>query len=161
MREKRGGLQKFDVIQILIMAALLAFMILMLVSGKSRVVPMTEIASVMEAEPSVAALTKKTMADAAETFSFQEEAVDEGIYYCVDDVMNVNELLIVRIDDDGDRETVKEAIRKYLKEKTDSFDGYGTDQFGLLSNAVLTEKGPYLFFGVSEDVLNWESKFPA
>lgn len=161
MRQNRSTIQKFDIIQILIIAALLAFMIVMLVSGGSKTVPVSRIETAMESIPSVAELTKKTVQDAAKTMSFDASAANEGIYYCVDDIMNVNELLILQIDDADAREQTEEAIQKYLDEKTASFDGYGTDQFGLLSNAVLTEKGSYLFFGVSPDVLQWESDFLA
>ena len=160
-RRKNSGLRlsTLDIVEILIIAALLAFMIVMLTSGNSKIVPIAEIEKVMLREPSVAELTKKDMSDAANTFSYNESLVDEGIYYRMDDIMNVNELLIVRIDDDDNRQTVIDAVSKYLKEKTESFDGYGTNQFGLLSAAVTTEKGTYFFFGVSEDVLQWETDF--
>ena len=137
---------------------LLAVM-LMLTAGHSKVVPISKIKETMTAIPSVTELTEKDMNDAAKTFGFDAGLVDEGIYYSVDDIMNVNELLIVRVEDDDNREIVADAVNQYLKEKTDSFDGYGTNQFGLLSSAVTTGKGTYYFFGVSEDVLRWESDF--
>ena len=99
------------------------------------------------------------MGDAAANFSFDITLVDEGIYFADDDIMNVNELLIVKIADDTNRQTVIDAVERYLEDKTNSFDGYGTDQFGLLSNAITTERGEYYFFGVSEDVVRWESEF--
>ena len=157
----RGGfrLDVLNIAEMVIIIALLVFMIIMLTSGNTKVVPMAEIEKVMTAESTVAELSKKDMADAAKTFSFDESLVDEGIYYRVDDIMNVNELLIVRIEDDENRQKVVDAVSKYLKDKTESFEGYGTDQFGLLSRAVTTEKGTYFFFGVSEDVLQWETDF--
>ena len=155
------SLGKFDIIQLLIIAALIAFMIIMLVSGNAKDVPMEQIKAAMEEKTNVTELTEKTINDAAGVFSFDHNAVEEGIYYRVDDVMNVNELLILKIPDDDGRELAMDAVRTYLEEKTESFNGYGTNQYGLLSNAVLTEKGSYLFFGVSEDVLQWESEFLA
>ena len=156
---QRKQLGKFDILQYVIMAALLVFMILMLTRGNSKVVPIEDIRSQMTAISSISELSEKDMNDAAKVFSFDADLVDEGIYYRVDDIMNVNELLIVRIENDDNREIIHEAIETYLKTKTESFDGYGTNQFGLLSNGVITEKGQYLFFGVSEDVLEWESTF--
>ena len=159
--KSRGGfrLDFLNIAEILIIVALVVFMIVMLTSGNTKVVPMEEIEKVMISNTSVAELTKKDMSDAAETFSFDASMVDEGLYYRVDDVLNVNELLIVRVEDDDNRQIVIDAVSKYLKEKTESFEGYGTDQFGLLSRAVTTEKGTYFFFGVSEDVLQWETEF--
>lgn len=159
MRRRKRAWNQFDIIQLLIMAGLLAFIIVMLASSGSKVVPMNEIKAAMEGEPSIAELSPKTVQDAAEIMSFDAASVDEGIYYRVDDVMNVNELLIVRVEDDDNRESVIEAVSQYLEAKKNSFEGYGTDQFGLLSAAVMTEKGEYFFFGVSEHVLEWESRF--
>ena len=149
----------FYILEILIMAALLVFMIIMLTAGKAKVVPIEEIRAQMEEIPSVKELQKKDMSDAAKTFGIDPALLEEGLYYSVDDIMNVNELLIVRIEDDEGRQKVIDAVEKYLAEKTASFDGYGTNQFGLLSAAVTTEKGTYFFFGVSEDVLEWETQF--
>ncbi len=159
MNQRRKTIGKLDILQFLIMAALLVFMILMLTAGNSKVVPMSTIEAGMEEIPSVKELTKKDMNDVAKTFSVDTSLIDEGIYYRVDDIMNVNELLILRIDDDDNRQKVIEAVNKYLKEKTDSFNGYGTNQYGLLSSAVTTERGTYFFYGVSEDVLEWETAF--
>lgn len=156
MRRNSG---RFLVIEIVIVAALVAFMIFMLVSGGSADVPMEKIEAGMEEEATVRELRKKTLADAAGNLGFELPAADEGIYYRMDDIMDVRELFIARIEDDDEREAVSAAVTEYMEEKRDSFEGYGTDQFGLLSNGIITEKGPYLFFGVSEDVLVWESKF--
>lgn len=159
MKQRRRTIGVFDILQYLIMAGLLAFMVLMLTAGNSKTVPVSEIQSKMESISSVSELTKKDMNDAAKTFSFDSSMVDEGIYYSVDDIMNVNELLILRVEDDEHRQEIKDSVSRYLEEKTAAFDGYGTNQFGLLNSAVLTEKGKYLFFGVSEDVLEWETEF--
>lgn len=157
--QKRRHWTIFHILEIVIMAALLVFMIVMLTSGKTKVVPIEEIRAQMEAIPSVKELQKKEMSDAAKTLGVDAALLEEGIYYSVDDIMNVNELLIVRVEDDENRQKVIEAAEKYLAEKTASFDGYGTNQFGLLSSAVTTEKGTYYFFGVGEDVLEWETQF--
>lgn len=151
--------RKFQIVQFLIMAALLAFIILMLLSGHSKEVDMPVIEQRMEEMESVSLLTKKTMGDAAQQFSVDATLLEDGIYYRVDDVMDVNELFIVRIDNDAARQSVIDAVMSYLAEKTASFNGYGTNQFGLLSSAITTEKGEYFFFGVSEDAVEWESAF--
>ncbi len=158
MRQQRQ-IGKFDILQYVIMAALLVFMIIMLTRGNSKVVPMADIEAKMGSIPTVSELTKKDMNDAAKTFSLDTTLIDEGVYYKVDDIMNVNELLVAHVKDDGKREQLITAVQSYLDTKTESFDGYGTNQFGLLSHGVITEKGEYVFFGVGEDVLEWETEF--
>ena len=154
---KKTGI--LSIVQIVIMAALLAFIILMLLSGNAKEVDISLIEQKMKEDSSVTALTQKDMGDAAKTFEIDKTMIDEGLYWRMDDVMDVNELFIVKIADDNNRQTVISAVEKYLADKTDAFDGYGTDQFGLLSAAITTEKGDYYFFGVSEDAAQWEAEF--
>lgn len=157
MKERNIG--TFNIIQYIVMAALLAFIVIMLVSGRSADVKIEDISASMNTAKGVSELKEKNMTDAAQNFSFDMSLVEEGIYRRVDDVMDVNELLILKISDDNNRQTVLDAIDRYLEEKTESFNGYGTDQFGLLSNAILNERGDYIFFGVSDDNIEWEEAF--
>ena len=159
MGKEKNGINILNIVQILIMAALLAFIVLMLLSGNSKNVDMAVIEQKMETDETVTSLTKKNMGDAAQNFSIDMDMIDEGIYYRVDDVMDVNELLIVKVADDNNRQAVIDAVTDYLTDKTNSFDGYGTNQFGLLSSAILDEKGEYIFFAVSDNATQWESEF--
>lgn len=156
---ERPAFSVLTIVQLVIMAGLLAFIILMVTSGNAKEVDMSEIEKQMKTDATVTAMEQKDMAEAARNFSFNVDLIDEGVYWRMDDIMDVNELLIVKVADDTNRQEVISAVEKYLEEKTNAFDGYGTNQFALLSDAIMNEKGEYYFFGVSEDAAQWEAEF--
>lgn len=76
----------------------------------------------------------------------------EGVeLYLPDNVMSVNELLIVRLRDEEQAETVEKAVQERLDTQKESFDGYGVVQIKQLESSVTECRGRYVFFIVGED----------
>lgn len=76
----------------------------------------------------------------------------EGVeLYLPDNVMSVNELLIVRLRDEGQAEMVEKAVQERLDTQKESFDGYGAVQTKQLESSVTECRGRYVFFVVGED----------
>ena len=63
--------------------------------------------------------------------------------------MGVEELLLVKLNDTAQAETVEAAIAARLAAQKQSFDGYGVEQTALLNNNAVTEvRGRYILFAV-------------
>lgn len=63
--------------------------------------------------------------------------------------MGVEELLLVKLKDTAQAETVEAAIAARLAAQKQSFDGYGVEQTALLNNNAVTEvRGNYILFAV-------------
>ena len=63
--------------------------------------------------------------------------------------MGVEELLLVKLKDTAQTETVEAAIEARLTAQKQSFDGYGVEQTALLNNNAVTEvRGSYILFAV-------------
>lgn len=71
--------------------------------------------------------------------------------YLPGDVMGVQELLLVKVKDKSQIETVQSAARKRLDTQTESFEGYGAEQTKLLKAAVLESRGSYVIMSVGKD----------
>ena len=66
--------------------------------------------------------------------------------------MGVEELLLVKLEDSAQGETVQQAINARLAAQKESFDGYGVEQTAMLNNnAVVEVRGCYVLFAVSEN----------
>lgn len=64
--------------------------------------------------------------------------------------MGVEELLLVKLNDTAQAESVQTAIEARLAAQKQSFDGYGVEQTALLNNNAVTEvRGRYVLFAVS------------
>lgn len=66
--------------------------------------------------------------------------------------MGAKELLVLKLSDESQSEAVEAAIRARLQTQKDSFDGYGAEQFVLLTDhAVVEIRGVYVLFAVCEN----------
>ena len=66
--------------------------------------------------------------------------------------MGAEELLLVKLSDPSQQQSVEEAIRQRLETQKSSFDGYGVEQYDLLTNhSVVEVQGNYILFVVSEN----------
>lgn len=78
------------------------------------------------------------------------------LYYPVTN-MDAQELLIVKLHDTSQQETVAAAVEARVAAQKKSFDGYGVEQFALLEDSITEISGNYVLFIAhpnAKDVLN-------
>ncbi|MDO4337198.1 MAG: DUF4358 domain-containing protein [Eubacteriales bacterium] len=76
----------------------------------------------------------------------------EGVcFYAPTSNMDAQELLIVKLKDDSQSETVAAAVQSRLESQKASFEGYGVEQFALLEKHVLDIRGNYILYIVHPD----------
>ena len=92
-------------------------------------------------------------------YGIQSEDVDGFVLYVPGEHMSVQEMLIVKTASQDEMEQCEEAVQRRLAVQKKSFSGYGTEQMGLLEQAVIEQKGQYLFFGVGKDARKWQKHF--
>lgn len=74
-----------------------------------------------------------------------------ALYYPASN-MDAEELLIVKLKDTQQQDEVVSAVQTRVQTQKDAFEGYGVDQFDLLSNFCVVEiKGNFALFVVSKD----------
>lgn len=66
--------------------------------------------------------------------------------------MGAEELLLVKLADTSQQEAVQAAVQTRLETQKTSFDGYGVEQFALLTeHSVIEVRGNYVLFIVCQD----------
>jgi hypothetical protein len=66
--------------------------------------------------------------------------------------MMAEELLIVKLSDMSQQDMVRAAAEKRLATQKTTFEGYGVEQFDLLSNhSIIEVRGNYVLFVVNEN----------
>lgn len=89
------------------------------------------------------------------------EPMGEYVYFSSDSLMNVDELLILKTDNEDLLDTLEQAVERRLSAQKQNFKGYGQTQTELLENAVVEIKGNFFFYAVSENAEKWEEVFSA
>lgn len=73
--------------------------------------------------------------------------------------MDAEEILIVKLKDSSQAETVTDAINKRLETQKASFEGYGVEQFDLLEDHILDVQGNFILYVVHPDATKADQAF--
>ena len=81
------------------------------------------------------------------------------LYYPTTNMM-AEEVLIVKLKDTSQQEQVRTAIEKRIQTQKTTFEGYGVEQFDLLTNnAVVEVRGNFILFIVNADSAEAQKAF--
>ena len=87
---------------------------------------------------------KKELSLTAESF--------DGIYYIKsEDIMDVREILIIKLKENQTSDEAIEKIEKRLKNKQTLFEGYAPEQSAMLKDYCLKQKAGFIFYAVHND----------
>lgn len=138
---------KYQLYELICVAVLAVFVTLMLVfssAGTNKTVQ--ELTSPVTKLGESAALTERTALNASSVFGFDLSIAEGVLYYENEDIMNVSEILIVKLNDRSDAPALKEAVENRVKEQQELYKNYAPDQYSLLTNSIVEVKGNVLFY---------------
>ena len=83
-------------------------------------------------------------------FEIDPQQFSGGYYAASDDVMEVRELLVVRLKNTQDAAGVMGTLKKRVEEKIVLFDGYAREQSALLKGYKLVQRGNFILYVVCD-----------
>ncbi len=86
-----------------------------------------------------------------EEFGMDLTTVDSCVYYASESVMNVSELMIIKLKEDVNADEIMNIISVRLDKKQTLFEGYAPEQSALLKDAVLKQSRGFVFYCVGEE----------
>lgn len=84
-------------------------------------------------------------------FGFNINDYGEAFYYGHESVMESDKILIIKLNSESGGSSVIATIRTKNDELKKLFQSYAPDQYTILNNCVLEQKGQYLLYIVSEN----------
>lgn len=154
--------ERFDIINIckyLMVIALIGYVVLLVSGEGSNTVSVDTIETNITNVVSVKGMKKGTAQDLKKYYGLNAGDYDGTMLYIPDDVMSVNEILVVRVKDESQVESVETAAEERLAAQKESFEGYGVEQTRLLRSAIEESKGYYVLLAVSKDADSIEAAF--
>lgn len=144
-----------------LIACIVLFIAWMMMSGESQ---STENIGAVETAVSSVGLGSMTKSDdltVKKVFGINAGDYEGVVYYKGEGIMDVNELLIVKLKSTSQAADVKNAAQSRLDEQIKNFTNYGTDQIDLLRQGIVLVRGNYVFYAVSENADKLKSAFVA
>jgi hypothetical protein len=135
---------------------LLALMIVLLLWQKEPAdISLDVVEKQMRFDTSSYAMEKAGTMRLKRAFGINGTDYDEVLYYTPSNTMSVEEFLMIKVENEDQLESIRNAMEDRLETQKKAFDGYGTDQLALLEDAVIYQTGQYICFLVSEDANQW------
>ena len=135
-------------------AAVIAGLVILLVLFGGNSVSGADPQEVAQAVTDVIDMENMQLADnqMVKRFYGLDPADYEGcVLYYPNTNMMAEEVLIVKLKDISQQQTVSDAVEARLQTQKNTFEGYGVEQFDLLTNhAVVELRGNYVLFVVSD-----------
>lgn len=138
--------------EIVSIVCLIAFIMFITSEGKASEKNASEVAQGVISVMNLEGTAEKKPRELKKQFSFNLEEFDSFVYYKSDDVMDVRELLIIKVKDTGQTATLTKEIERVLDDKRKLFESYAPEQSALLEKAIIKTKQNFIFYAVGEDV---------
>ena len=151
---------KYIVLELICVAALVLFVIWYSTSNEGG----TEKSVKEITEPVVEMLADSTMvkkgtSDAVKAFGIDPDGTEGILYWAAEDVMDVSEILIIKLADGTDAEPFKAAVEKRVADQENLYKNYAPDQYAVLQDSIIEISGNVLFYCASPDAASLYGTF--
>ena len=144
--------KKYVFIEVLCIAGLAAFITMLCLSragGTQK--ELSEVAAPVVEAMQEGEMNKKSNADAAKTFQLDLTKTEDVVYYSNDNIMDVSELLIVKLKDSEDASEFEDAIKVRINDRKNLYKSYAPEQYSLLNNSIVEVSGNTVFYCTSQN----------
>lgn len=76
---------------------------------------------------------------------------DGYYYFASESIMDVREVLVIKLKDVADADRVISVLQSRVSEKTTLFEDYAPEESALLKNHILVSEGGFVYYAVGED----------
>lgn len=139
--------------------ALLAFIIVLQRGDKTSTADIGDVATAVTAQLDLSNVQEGTNSDLKKYYGLSASDYEGVVYYAPVSNMDAEELLIIKLKDTSQADTVESAIQSRLETQKNTFDGYGIEQYNLLEKSVLDVKGNYILYVVHADASKADQAF--
>lgn len=147
------------IIRYLMLAALLVCAVLLQLGSKISNTPAETVLSNVAAACDLSGAVQSDNRMFKRLYQLNAGDYENVVLYIPASNMDVQELLIVKLRDSSQAESVEAAVNTRLQSQMDSFEGYGVEQYHLLENHVLEVQGNYVFYLVHSDASKGREAF--
>lgn len=156
---KNGKLDMINILKYLMVAALIAYVVFLVVREGDNTVAVGTIEKNITSNVKLTGMKKGTSQDLKKYYGLNANDYDGSCLYIPDDVMSVNEVLIVKVKDKSQTETVEKAVGNRIDTQEKNFEGYGVEQTKLIHSAITDTKGYYVLLAVSKNADRIDTAF--
>ena len=143
-------------------AAVLALVCLLTMFGSNKIssADPAEVEAAVIAELDMSAMVKADNQMVKRLYGLDPASFESCILYYPNTNMMAEELLILKLSDTQQQQSVRAAIEARVETQKTTFDGYGVEQYALLTeNCIIDIRGNFVLFVVNADCTAAQTAF--
>lgn len=147
--------KRTDVIAILryfIVILFIIYIIILKINKGSNDVPVKAIEENILQVTNINEMKKGSTQDFKRLYGLNANDFDGIMLYIPNDVMSVNEIVVIKLKDSSQFDSVDNAFHKRLTTQSKNFAGYGVEQTNLIDSAIIESKGNYMLMAISNNI---------
>lgn len=138
---------------------LAAYLFLVCRMDSAKDIPIEKITEVMEKDTSITTLIKGGESQLRKFYGIDASKTEGFFFYKAESPMSVDEILIVKTENKGERDMYTDIVKQRLRSQKNSFEGYGAEQTALLNEAFAENIGKYVLYAAGENAEQWKREF--
>ncbi len=154
-------MNKHRVLEIFCVVFLVIFIFVISYEGAYTDKTAKEIAKEVTSVVDVSELTSVNKRKIKQDFGIDFSQVESFVYYASESIMTVDELMIIKLNEGVNAESITETIEKRVQEKQVLFDGYAPEQSALLKNYIIDFDSGVIFYAVGQSATEAHQAFRA
>lgn len=135
----------------LVIAGLIAFILYISNKDSYRNPALETVMESVEESKVLGDMIKMSPTDIKKDYGFNINDYGEAFYYGYESIMDCDKVLIIRLNDESTGESIISMIDKKNDELKKLFQSYAPDQYTMLNNCILSQKGSYIIYIVSDN----------
>lgn len=146
-------------IRILMVVLLLIFIVMLQIGTPDSSSSLEEVSQAVSSSVSLEGMEESSNQMFKKFYGLNANDYEGVSLYAPASNMDAEEILIVKLKDSSQAETVTDAINKRLETQKASFEGYGVEQFDLLEDHILDVQGNFILYVVHPDATKADQAF--
>lgn len=156
---KNGRLDMINILKYLMVAALIAYIAFLVMREGDNTVTADAIEKNITKAVKLDGMKEGTTQDLKKYYGLNANDYDGMMLYIPNDVMSVNEVLVIKVKDESQTESVEKAVENRVDTQEKNFEGYGVEQTKLIHSAIIDTKGYYVLLAVYKDADQIDTAF--
>lgn len=143
-------MNKLRIKELICVAVLLVFILILSTQNKQSAADPQTVFDAVTGAIDVSALEDCAENRFKKEFGLDAQEFEDVRYLASDDVMEVRELLLVKLAPGADAQPLIDKIKARVDDKSELFAGYAPEQSGYLESYVLLQRSGYVLYVVSD-----------
>lgn len=156
---KKKSLNIIDILKYFVALLFIVYIAILISSKGANDISIDIIQKNILSATSISGMKEGSSQDLKRLYGLNSNDYDGVMLYIPDDVMSVNEILVIKLKDNSQFDSVESAVNKRIETQRTNFEGYGVEQTKLINSAIIQSKGNYILMAVSNDADNIYTAF--